>query len=702
MQAIGIHRDDNIVAVNGIPLSSVSLSDWIEASTSKYAEAAATAASAPPHLPPHARSRTATFPVLGVPKTLRRPVSFSVSSSQPENCQSAEPAECAALSKPTEDETHAVEGEDLGLTLTGFLRVEVVSLAEAEITIRPGKARRIELVQQREEAAEAERKEKGRLVAEEKLSLEETIEVKGEDKERSGEETMSKAMDAEQKIAVDKQLETKILEREEEATVKAVKKSRVDIAKLRTEGKSFIFTAEYKIVAPMGLTFDLANPRAIVSEVVVDGSSEAAGVRVGDHLVRVNDRDTSEMKPTMAIKFLQRAEWPRVLTLLTPEKKKESGGDQPLLFDLVVTEPTIARGAYLIQAPGEWGYLGEKQRLELGTGSCEFSPMVLADPASACQQDLRLSVEKEGGGGDPLAIVLVKRGLCTFVEKAKNVQFAIQRSSERWAIVQAKSSSRDPTMVRGDEIAITTHAAAAPIVPENTSNNGTGGNRGGMVLLNGEDALADMPAGNLLTDDIRIPVAMVSQRNGSSLETLLSWGVDTRATIAPVGACPFQAIFGGSGRARKQEDNGGLFLVHSKGAGGAEFDYRQAQYGPGIIEVAGTAPYGMTVADPLDGCDDKPYKVRITGMLVAVKRGGCSFNMKTLVAQRLRAKGVIIINTAETTLRVMADPGEVEKALLPTVMVSAKAGRFLILAAGDDHSPMLGRFVRKSYDAERG
>ena len=32
-----------------------------------------------------------------------------------------------------------------------------------------------------------------------------------------------------------------------------------------------------------------------------------------------------------------------MLTLLTPEKKKESGGDQPLLFDLVVTEPTIVR-----------------------------------------------------------------------------------------------------------------------------------------------------------------------------------------------------------------------------------------------------------------------------------------------------------------------------------------------------------------------
>ena len=31
---------------------------------------------------------------------------------------------------------------------------------------------------------------------------------------------------------------------------------------------------------------------------------------------------------------------------------------------------------------------------------------------------------------------------------------------------------------------------------------------GGMVLLNGDDVLADMPAGNLVTDDISIPVAM--------------------------------------------------------------------------------------------------------------------------------------------------------------------------------------------------
>lgn len=37
----------------------------------------------------------------------------------------------------------------------------------------------------------------------------------------------------------------------------------------------------------MGLTFDLANPFAVVSEVVAGGSSHAAGVRIGDHLVRL-------------------------------------------------------------------------------------------------------------------------------------------------------------------------------------------------------------------------------------------------------------------------------------------------------------------------------------------------------------------------------------------------------------------------------
>ncbi|CAM9260914.1 unnamed protein product [Hapterophycus canaliculatus] len=90
-------------------------------------------------------------------------------------------------------------------------------------------------------------------------------------------------------------------------------------------------------------------------------------------------------------------------------------------------------------------------------------------------------------------------------------------------------------------------------------------------------------------------------------------------------------------------------------------------------------------------------------MFVAVERGGCSFSMKTLAAQRAGALGVIIVNTAEATLRVMADQGDGEKALIPTVMVSATAGRFLsTAAAGSSRSPILGRFTRETFDAGRG
>lgn len=61
-------------------------------------------------------------------------------------------------------------------------------------------------------------------------------------------------------------------------------------------------------------------------------------------------------------------------------------------------------------------------------------------------------------------------------------------------------------------------------------------------------------------------------------------------------------------------------------------------------------------------------KIRVAGMFVVVERGACSFSMKTLAAQRAGAAGVIIANNADATLRVMADKGDGEKAMIPTVM----------------------------------
>lgn len=127
-------------------------------------------------------------------------------------------------------------------------------------------------------------------------------------------------------------------------------------------------------------------------------------------------------------------------------------------------------------------------------------------------------IPKVGKGGGPV-IALVKRGVCTFVEKAKNVQLAILNNGALpEETVTAPPPPRRPTIAASEDggITITTAAAAAAGAEEGKGGVGAGGASattmmmvgGGMVLLNGDDSLADMPAGNLLTDDISIPVAM--------------------------------------------------------------------------------------------------------------------------------------------------------------------------------------------------
>lgn len=87
--------------------------------------------------------------------------------------------------------------------------------------------------------------------------------------------------------------------------------------------------------------------------------------------------------------------------------------------------------------------------------------------------------------------MLVRRGLCTFVEKAKNVQHALGSGVADDAEIGAKTQHLEGGTATGDLGEIQTSTAG-----------------GGMVLVNGEDTLADMPAGQLMTDDVHIPVAM--------------------------------------------------------------------------------------------------------------------------------------------------------------------------------------------------
>ncbi|CAM9984630.1 unnamed protein product [Ectocarpus sp. 4 AP-2014] len=737
LEATGVVSGDRLVKVNDIPLPSISLNEWIEQSTATILATHQPASDS-------STARLAIFPLVDVSSdgsgtSTKQPLlHLSNSSASSENgfgnqrcaAQPNDPT-CIALAsgeaRPTAGAAAASPSGTMenaqGFRLKGFLKVELVSLDGAEVTFRPGAARMAELVKKRDEAAAAKKEENERALAEAKALLEAVRREKEEEDRKL--EAAAKAREAErareqaevERMANDKRQEEARVRREEAAAKLSAEKSKKDMVRLRKEGKEFTFTAEYKEVAPMGLTFDLANPLAVVSEVTAGGLSDATGVKVGDHLVRVNERDTSEMKPTAALKVLQRAVWPRVLTFSVPESLVVEGSDDPLLLGLVVTEPEIVRGEYLMQAPKDWGGLrgASEEDVAQPSWSCEPRSMALSEPPPACQRNLRLlsGGVQVGDGGKPV-IALVKRGVCTFVEKAKNVQVAVLN-----AAADTAAPPQDTTAAAGKDVITSTKAAdsaaaasaATGSVSSRDSGSGAGGASGaavvggGMVLLNGDDALADMPAGNLLTDDVNIPVAMISRGNGSSVEALLSWGVEVRAAISPYGACPLPPPTPSSdeqgAKARKDDDDGGRLLVLSKAQGGREFNYRLARYGPGVGD-AEASPVAIAVADPFDGCEDKAYKVRVSGMFAVVERGGCSFSMKTLAAQRAGALGVIIANTAETTLRVMADQGDGEKALIPTVMVSATAGGFLsAAAAGSSRSPILGRFTREAFEARR-
>lgn len=82
------------------------------------------------------------------------------------------------------------------------------------------------------------------------------------------------------------------------------------------------------------------------------------------------------------------------------------------------------------------------------------------------------------------------------------MQLAIQRLSEKYRNAVATSSTSDRTS------AVAVPGGVTDAVPPQKSSILESGRRGGMLLLNGDDAVVDMPAGNLVTDDLRIQVAM--------------------------------------------------------------------------------------------------------------------------------------------------------------------------------------------------
>lgn len=274
-------------------------------------------------------------------------------------------------------------------------------------------------------------------------------------------------------------------------------------------------------------------------------------------------------------------------------------------------------------------------------------------------------VRKIGIEVRPAAIM--KRGSCTFVEKAKTLP---------------------------------THGAALGLV------------------VNTDEELLDMPAGKEKTDGCNVPIGLLKLKDGNFLQQT-SRGVDPIYVIAS----PYTPSSGDSTASKDEvilpEEEAGRLACerlqqlsedlldkwpHSipslsvtqilaikppdqskvrglteeggrvalSGANGwAFFDYHLAMFGPQEVPLG---PHKLVMAHPPHGCDPNAYTVRITGSIVGILRGGgCSFGIKVINAQKLGAVAVMILNTDDAkTMRLMALPDEVPLIQIPCVMVSRR------------------------------
>jgi len=249
---------------------------------------------------------------------------------------------------------------------------------------------------------------------------------------------------------------------------------------------------------------------------------------------------------------------------------------------------------------------------------------------------------------EPRSLAVVKRGLCSFVEKARVL--------------------------------------------------GLGGANVGLVM-NTDDEVLDMLAGKEKTDDLHMPLALAKESDVNLIHLAAMtndvWAILSESGSGMSPACtrllhlvedivdrwPHSVPFLSSSQilASKPPDTTKLRGVTEEGGrlalsgenGWTFFDYHLAMFGPQEVPIG---PIRLQMAMPAFGCDPNAYTVRIKNTVVAILRGGgCSFGIKVINAQKLGAKAVMIVNTDDMkTMRLMALPDEIPLIKIPCIMVSRR------------------------------
>lgn len=129
---------------------------------------------------------------------------------------------------------------------------------------------------------------------------------------------------------------------------------------------------------------------------------------------------------------------------------------------------------------------------------------------------------------------------------------------------------------------------------------------------------------------------------------------------------------------RRSGDDGGKFVaMTSYGDYLGPYDFVSALFGPSsrakVSYALSSKAVRMVIADPIDACEVKLYKVRVRDSFVITKRGGgCGFAEKVLALQEAGAVGVLVMNTIEgKPTAMMADDAQSALVKIPAFMVTS-------------------------------
>ena len=302
---------------------------------------------------------------------------------------------------------------------------------------------------------------------------------------------------------------------------------------------------------------------------------------------------------------------------------------------------------------------------------CGIHNISVAEPFEACKDISNTPMLQKGG------IILVGRGMCTFSTKAYTGQDA-----------------------GGDSV----------------------------LMVNTEQKLLDMPAGNGKVDDLNTPMFSIGALDGATIKVAsrLLKGLSkfivakydhpkdigkTDANADKNGTdCTsddyatkyleikqqqfYQDDFGAhinklweiKYQSSKDSVYGNLLLWDGEIT--KAFKIQFANFGsPFFPETA----FVFTMSTPFDAC--RGIKSPIKNAVVAIQRGKCQMLDKAKLAQGAGSLGLIIVNTEPKVVSPYADPKEAAKITIPVAMVSSEAKDFILESTRNGKRRVIGKVI---------